>query len=257
MDRPLLYLSLTWRPSLWGLSPLLFGLPASSLVSPTHTAFVRSALGTEHLILAFIRSQSASSNITSGGIPGRLEFWIKGYPSMLPSDRFLASGEPRRGAKVIRSESARKDVRAYSKELFRSGETWAVEYSAGGGGVWKAWSSRITIPARGAPASSGATMMPKFSNDYRKRLHVPSTLPPLVTTAGGWEDVGSSSSHGHGDEEDDGSGQWKTMVDKKWGDFMEAGFDGGPNVDRTGSISKKLEFDLSEGAKAVSPRSFA
>lgn len=169
---------------------------------------------------------------------------------MLPSDRFFASGEPRCGAKVVRSESARKDVRAYSKELFRSGETWAVEYSAGGGGVWKAWSSRVAIPARGV-GSSGATMAPKFSNDYRKRLHISSTMPPLVTTAGAWEDLGGSSS-GHQDEEEDGSGQWKTMVDKKWGDFMEAGFDGGPNVDRTGSISKKLEFDLSEGAKAVS-----
>ena len=93
-------------------------------------------------------------------------------------------------------------------------------------------------------------MPPKFSNDYKKRLHIPSQLPPLVSTAGAWEDLG-----GGGRDEDEDEGKWKTMVDKKWGDFMEAGFDGGPNVDRKGSISRKLEFDLTEGAKAVSVES--
>lgn len=168
---------------------------------------------------------------------------------MLPSDRFLASGEPRRGSKVVRSESARKDVRAYTKELFRAGEGWAVEYSVGGGGVWKAWSSRVAIPTRGANGAGG-TMPPKFSNHYKKRMHVPSQLPPLVSTAGAWEDLGSGGLR----DEDEDEGRWKSMVDKKWGDFMEAGFDGGPNVDRKGSISRKLEFDLTEGAKAVSSR---
>jgi hypothetical protein len=176
--------------------------------------------------------------------------WIANYPKMLSFDRHLSSGEPRRGVKVVRAETARKDVRAYSKELFRKAEGWAAELEEGGGDVWHTWVGRVVLPLRKG-SSSRPVGGAKFSSEYRKRMHMPSSLPPLVSTAGGGEDLGGKPMRSlsmRRDEEEE-QGQFKSMTDKRWGDFMEGGFD---SFGDGGSISKKLDFDLTESARAVS-----
>lgn len=79
--------------------------------------------------------------------------------------------EPRQGVRVIRAEGMKRDVRAYSKELFRSGEAWAGELERMGGGRerWEAWQKVLNKSDGGAGAGGG----PRFSAEYRRRLHIP------------------------------------------------------------------------------------
>jgi hypothetical protein len=84
----------------------------------------------EHVLLAFVRWQDASSNESASsfgggpgspaslGVPTRLKDWIRGYPAMLPEpatrSRKLDGLQPRRGARTVRMVSVRRNVRMYT-----------------------------------------------------------------------------------------------------------------------------------------------
>lgn len=184
---------------------------------------------------------------------------------MLASDRALADGRVRPGVKCVMAEGLRRDVRAYSPELFRTGEEWAgeMEHPEGPGrpDILRNWVERVVIPSRSGSAVSPASG-PRYTADYKKRLHVPAHLPALLSTTGAVGGRGQDS----GDEDDDMEG-WKSLSEKKWGDFMSSGFGSlsspsstsigsveGKGRERRATISKKLEFDLTEGARKVRPR---
>lgn len=112
-------------------------------------------------------------------------------------------------------------------------------------------------------------------------------LPPLASTAGARENLDPSRGNLSGrrsaaggdvdslgrlipsvaDDDhllDEGGENYRSLTDKKWGDFLEGGFDGlesssggllglsgGGSRGGRSSIAKKLEFDLTEGAKKV------
>lgn len=167
---------------------------------------------------------------------------------MLVSDRRLASGEPRRGVRVIQAESVKRDVRAYSKELFRSAEEWAIELEESGMGAWDLWVQRIVIPSHRHSVDRPISP-PKFSSTYRKRLHMPLNLPPVSSRAGIQMHTQRRASYGGELDDPAEEGHFRSLTDQRWNAFMEGGFDA--FGDGKGSISKKLEFDLTEGAKAV------
>lgn len=108
--------------------PLLFGLgrPSCSF-EKAHASYIRASAATEHLLLAFIRSQHASHDRLRGEFPRALKAWIRGYPSMIVSDHQLARTIPRKEAQVVRARLAHRTVRAYSRDLLQDGATWQVD----------------------------------------------------------------------------------------------------------------------------------
>jgi hypothetical protein len=254
--------------SLFG--PLLFGVPASSPVYETHAAFSRSALATEHLLLAFIRSQAHASASHAGALPSRLQTWISGYPSMITTaERALALTGVRPGVKTIRAEGLRRDVRAYAPELFRSAESWPIEMElaerAGRPDVLRTWVERVIVPSHVGSAIH-PTSGPRFAADFKRRLHIPAHLPARYAIASGPGALSEATLESSDDDEANTS--FRSMSEKQWGDFLCGGFDGAasPSSASLGSvegkggsggrarrapISKQLEFDLTEGARKV------
>ncbi|CAE6482956.1 unnamed protein product [Rhizoctonia solani] len=228
-------------PTLAGyFGPLIFGLiPAStSTFSATLTSFYRAAHATEHLLLAHIRWEDDTQRRKTpgtGGLPSRLKDWIRGYPKMLPSDL----DRVRRGAKTARIASVRRNVRLYSPDLVQSAATWAGEGDLSGRAEW----------LRVVPKHSGLTA--RYTDTYRKRLDIPA---PTLTS----EAKKPNSNDGHQSwlssetsltsvvgtvVPEDEKAKYSSLTDMKWGEFMAVGFGDGETE------SKRLEFDLNEGAR--------
>lgn len=239
-------------------APLLFDIPSSSPAMSAHSAFVRAAAATEHLILAFIRSSGRSTTkggLGVGDLPARLKEWVRGYPAMVASDNDLARAGPRRGARVIRCERASRQVRAYSRDLVCQAELWAEDLPA----KWEAW-ERVILKGR-----QGSAARPKFSTDYRRKMGVKEMLPLPASV----NELGRQTSYGRAarpgtvkgkldrrslnDEGDEA--RWGSLAGKEWSLFEESGFDApllATQGRRDGDIKSKLQFDLSESAKTVS-----
>lgn len=226
--------------------PLLFGLGASSLsFHHAYHRYLRATNATEHLILAFIRWQDATS--TSGlGVPARLKDWIRGYPSMLPSPPTQKQERqlPRKGAKTVRIATVRRNVRMYSPDLVRTAANWATR-PKGPGEINSLTSSkeweRIAPPTLKLP--------PRYSDPYRKRMNLPPSFHP-DTGPGASSLQSSSSSPSSAAPTENGSlldqpgeDRFRSLTDQKWGEFEESGF-GNVLADE-----KKLQFDLTEGAR--------
>lgn len=227
--------------------PLLFGLGASSLsFHHAYHRYLRATNATEHLILAFIRWQDATSS--SGlGVPARLKDWIRGYPSMLPSlptqkqERPL----PRKGAKTVRIATVRRNVRMYSPDLVKTAAGWASR-PRGLNEVNSLASSKEW--ERIAPQT--LKLPPRYSDAYRKRMNLPPSFHP--DTGPGISSLHSSlSSTSSTTSTENGSllikpgeDRFRSLTDLKWGEFEASGF-GGITDD------KKLQFDLTEGARAA------
>ncbi|KAL7424843.1 hypothetical protein Q5752_000528 [Cryptotrichosporon argae] len=236
-------------------APLLFDVPASSTCMVAHSAFVRAAYATEHLILSHIRSSGRRDGVGVSDLPSRLQGWVKGYPAMVASDAELARGRPRKGARVVRCEVAAKTVRAYSRDLVATSETWAAELP----GRWDAWERVAAAPAtrRGEPAR------PKFSAAWRRRMLVKETLP-LSVSVGHQEtvyglaampnDASARPKPSRPPKEEDGfEGRWSSLAGKDWSAFEEGGFDAPAlslNLAQPRDIRSKLQFDLNESAKS-------
>ena len=225
--------------------PLLFGLGASSLsFHHAYHRYLRATNATEHLILAFIRWQDATS--TNGlGVPARLKDWIRGYPSMLPSlptqrqERPL----PRKGAKTVRVATVRRNVRMYSPDLVKTAASWANR-PKGLGELnsltnSKEW-ERIAPPSLKLP--------PRYSDTYRKRMNLPPSFHPDVGPGAQSPppstQVTTSAENGPLVNKS-GEDRFRSLTDLKWGEFEASGF-GDLLAD-----DKKLQFDLTEGARAA------
>ncbi|KAG8919332.1 hypothetical protein FRC02_001745 [Tulasnella sp. 418] len=228
--------------SLFG--PLLFGLGYSSApFSQTYQAYLRSSHAAEHLILSYIRNVEVESRNAAVGMPSRLKDWIRGYPIMIPPLRDLE--KPRRGCKLVKVASVRRNVRLYSPDLVKTSASWAGEGDLSGRKEW----SRVT--SRNLP--------PKYTDAYRKRLDIPHSYAPSISsvasstsfesTRGGTTITASSRTLGLLDDVkigNDGLGaedadRFGSLTELRWGEFEQMGF--------SEPSTKMLEFDLNESAR--------
>ncbi|KAG8932809.1 hypothetical protein FRC00_014108 [Tulasnella sp. 408] len=233
--------------------PLLFGLgPDSIPFSQTYAAYLRSSHATEHLLLSYIRNVEVEARHSASPMPLRLKDWIRGYPVMIPPLKDLE--KPRRGCRLVKVVSARRNVRLYSSDLVRTGASWGNEGDIGGRREWQRIGSK--------------TMPPKYAEDYRKRLDIPvgqapslssfSTRSSLDYHAGTVSTPPSSMasrSISFGLTLEDGSGSktstedlapkpFKSLTDMRWGEFEDMGFSD-PDM-------SKLQFDLNEASRTKS-----
>ncbi|KAI0367874.1 hypothetical protein BV20DRAFT_529986 [Pilatotrama ljubarskyi] len=240
--------------------PLLFGLGPSTLnFHHAYMHYLRAATATEHLILAFIRWQDAKASAATPalGVPTRLKAWIQGYPAMLSTIGQQDRPQPRRGARTVRVVSVRRNVRMYSPDLVKTAASWAHrprgavsnagERAFAGSREWE----RIAPPTLKLP--------PRYSDAYKKRMDLPPTFhpdsgagsaassqPPSLSSS-----ISSASSVGTTlfDEKEHGliggEDRFRSLTDLKWGEFEAMGF-GNLVADE-----KKLQFDLTEGARAA------
>ncbi|KAL1942286.1 hypothetical protein VTO73DRAFT_6350 [Trametes versicolor] len=240
--------------------PLLFGLGPSTLnFHHAYMHYLHAVTATEHLLLAFIRWQDTKASVSTPalGVPTRLKAWIQGYPAMLPSIGKQERPQPRRGARTVRILSVRRNVRMYSPDLVKTAASWAQrprgavssagERAFAGSREWE----RIAPPTLKLP--------PRYSDAYKKRMDLAPTFhpdvgasstasspPPSLTSS-----ISSASSAGSTlfDEKEHGliggEDRFRSLTDLKWGEFEAMGF---------GSVAaddKKLQFDLTEGARAA------
>lgn len=232
--------------------PLLFGLgPDSIPFSQTYAAYLRSSHATEHLILSYIRNVEVEARHSASTMPLRLKDWIRGYPVMIPPLKDLE--KPRRGCKLVKVVSARRNVRLYSPDLVRTGASWGNEGDIGGRREWQRIGSK--------------TMPPRYAEEYRKRLDIPvghapslasfSTRSSLDYHTGSVSSPPSSMMNSRHisfgltlddaatsktSTEDLAPKPFKSLTDMKWGEFEDLGFSD-PDM-------SKLQFDLNEAARA-------
>lgn len=228
--------------------PLLFGLgPPPLSFHHAYHRYLRATHATEHLILAFIRWQDATC--ASGlGVPARLKDWIRGYPSMLPSlpTQKQQRPSPRKGAKTIRVVTVRRNVRMYSPDLVKTSASWANRpkglseiNSLTNSKEWE----RISPPTLKLP--------PRYSDAYRKRMSLPPSFHPDIgpgssSLQSSLSSTSSTASMENGQSlTNPGEDRFRSLTDLKWGEFEASGF--GDHL----TDEKKLQFDLTEGARAA------
>jgi len=184
---------------------LLFGLPEDETFEVTYEAFIRAGNATEHLLLAYIRDCS-----TTEAIPTRLADHIRGYPVMLSAD-FNQPGPSVRGVPVTH---VNRTVRLYGLDLIETAcEMDVAELSS----EWKACCS----------TSDSTGKDPQLSDRFRK----------LINLRGGLKQ-----GRGQKDQrENDETEAYGSLVDKKWGDFINEGF--------SAPDQSKLAFDLKESER--------
>ncbi|KAG5645311.1 hypothetical protein DXG03_006500 [Asterophora parasitica] len=201
--------------------PLIFGLgPPSLAFHHTYMHYLRAVNAMEHLQLAFIRYQDASSM----GVPTRLKEWIKGYPAMLPflQEPTSQANKPqaRRGVRTTRVMSVRRNVRMYSPDLVSTAASWAKGSNALA--VSKEW-ARISPPTLKLP--------PRYSDAFKKRMDLPPQFHPDAGVA-----PPATRSQTLGDTD-----RFRSLTDLKWGEFESMGF--------SEHGEKQLQFDLTESAR--------
>lgn len=229
--------------------PLLFGLgPESAPFSHTYAAYLRSSHAAEHLILCTIRNVEVESLNTATSMPPRLKDWIRGYPVMISPLKDLE--KPRRGSKLIRVASSRRNTRLYTSDLVKNCASWGSEGDMPHRGEWQ----RITPNGQ----------LPKYSDDYRRRLDIPASYAPSISSFGSRSSFDTPSSLSSppsssakalafslsldtpvGDSLLDATPvkTFNSLNDLRWGEFEELGF--------SETDSKKLQFNLNEGARQV------
>lgn len=265
--------------------PLFFGIGPSTL--PFHHAYLhylRATNAMEHLILSFIRWQdtprltssnskeslAASGSANALGVPTRLKEWIKGYPAMLPflnERNWSERPQARRGARTVRVLSVRRNVRAYTSDLVKSAASWGSRPKS---------LNPIAFPENGLMKSpvweriapTSLKLLPKYSENYRKKMDMPPNFSPDTgyaippsSIAGGSGTTSASSTlsgstlgalsldtdgfgNGVGMGGREGEEKFRSLTDLKWGEFESMGFS-------TGEAEQKLKFDLTEGARTV------
>ncbi|KAL1718597.1 hypothetical protein EV715DRAFT_291209 [Schizophyllum commune] len=207
------------------------------------------------------RAQDAE---TVGGAPTRLREWIAGYPGALGRARREAPTRPgaleaRKGARVVRLMSVRRNVRTYESDLVKNGSLWgysAPKHPPTALAATREW-ERMTVGGR----------EPRYSDNFKKRLDLPTGAVPATPPAAGngAKEYGMSSylslasttspygdylggaplsstpslttSEGHDDK-------FKSLTDLKWDEFEALGFD-------EQGVQDKLKFDLGESARSA------
>ncbi|GAA5875877.1 hypothetical protein JCM16303_004031 [Sporobolomyces ruberrimus] len=196
-------------------SPYIFGLADDQTFDVTYREWQKATDATEHIILAYIRDQQ-----TDGPLPTFLEKFIVNYPSDLNISYDGRSPTIPQGAKVEEVTRVRRLTRFHSRNLIASAGTWDVPHSVS----WQLFFNQN--PSLASSTSSTTSPNPVYSNAYRHLLN--------IRTNTGLDDEF---------EDEFDQGRYKTRVDKEWSKFGELGFS---DVDE-----KKLEFDLTEGERAV------
>lgn len=147
----------------------------------------------------------------------------------------------RRGARIVRVTSVRRNVRLYSHDLVKTAASWAAKGEQGGLASAKEW-TRVMGPPN-------ARLVPRYSDSFRKCFDLPQSVVPDMGFDGSLSQSSSGSSTAvddfglMGKEEEQ---RFRSLTDLKWGEFESLGFGGGDE--------KRLEFDLNEGARTVSYR---
>ncbi len=251
--------------SLFG--PLLFGLGPSTLAfHHVYVRYLHAATATEHLILAFIRWQDApdrDGSTAALGLPMRLKAWIQGYPAMLPKINLQERPQPRRGARTTRVVSVRRNVRMYSADLVKTAASWGQKPR----GLASSSNNRSFASSREWERICPPTikLAPRYSDSFRKRMDLPANFHPETGTASSASTVSSpslsssvstaSTTSSLFDDKELGlmgmgnrtpEDRSRSLTDLKWGEFETMGFGA------VGADEKKLQFDLTEGARAVS-----
>lgn len=219
--------------------PLLFGLGNPSLpFQHTYAHYLRASHATEHLLLAFIRWQESQTQL-KGAMPVRLKDWIRGYPSMIPDMSRIE--KPRRGAKLTRLSTVKRNVRLYSPDLVKNAASWSTTHGEFPNS--KDW-ARIAPPF--------LKLQPRYSEPYRKYLNVSPSFHPdtgpgsNITEQRKLPDEDKAGKGGLGLfetaslQKDD---RFRSLTDMKWGEFENFGF--------SDTDKQKLAFDLTESARKV------
>ncbi|BEI86684.1 hypothetical protein CcaverHIS002_0700300 [Cutaneotrichosporon cavernicola] len=230
---------------------LLFDIPANSPCLVAHATFVRAASATEHMLLSYIRSTGKRDDLGLSELPSRLREWVKGYPSMVASDADLARAMPRKGARAVRCHVATRSVRAYSRDLVVSAETWRDDVPTG----WNTWDLVLLKSRRGDAGR------PKFSTPWRRKMMVKETLPlPASSNSSNKQPLAYGAplqqSQPRSSDKDEGDvGKYSSLAGQEWSAFEDMGFDM-PKQAKSWEqqkderdISQRLQFDLNESAK--------
>jgi hypothetical protein len=148
---------------------------------------------------------------------------------MIPDIKDLE--KPRRGARMVKISSIRRNVRLYSPDLVLTAAGWAGD---GDTACRKEW-DRI-VPHN---------LPPKYSDSYRKRLNLPRNFMPstanINTTQRPVSPLSMTSEEKGLGLTPENAERFKSLTEMKWGEFEELGFSSGN--------TKKLEFDLTESAR--------
>lgn len=229
---------------------LLFDIPSNQPCLAAHAAFVRAACATEHLLLSYIRSTGKRDDLGLSDLPSRLREWVKGYPSMVASDAELARGLPRKGARAVRCHVATRNVRAYSRDLIVTAETWAADMPHG----WDTWDLVVLKTRRGEAGR------PKFSTPWRRKMMVKETLPLPASSNSSKQPLtygaplrSNQPKEAQKDESD--VGKYSSLAGQEWSAFEDMGFDMpksakyGEKENDERDIQQRLQFDLNESAK--------
>lgn len=150
----------------------------------------------------------------------------------------------------------------YSPDLVKTAASWAQKSRLG-----------VQLNDRGLTGSkewervapSALKLPPRYSEAYKKRMDMSSNFHPdtgagsnpIMTVPSTSSSISSQSSTLLGDDKDysglgnglmgnrAGEDKFRSLTDLKWGEFEEMGFGG------LGTDEKKLQFDLTEGARTV------
>ncbi|KAL1744757.1 hypothetical protein HDZ31DRAFT_63819 [Schizophyllum fasciatum] len=243
--------------------PLIFGAGKDGQsFGAVYERYLGATTAMEHVLLAFFRAQDAE---TVGGAPTRLREWIAGYPGALGKARREAPTRPgaleaRKGARIVRLMSVRRNVRTYEADLIKNGSLWGYAPPAQPPTALAAtreW-ERMTVGGR----------EPRYSDGFKKRLDLPAGAAPAVPAPAGMgaaREYGlasylspSDSTSPYGDymggaplsstpsltTSEGHDEKFKSLTDLKWGEFEALGFD-------EQGVQDKLKFDLGESARSA------
>ena len=181
---------------------------------------------------------------------------------MLPKIISHERPQPRRGARTTRVVSVRRNVRLYSTDLVKTAASWAqrprgpastsTDRSFAGSREWE----RISPPTLKLP--------PRYAESFRKRMDLPANFHPetgagssastmsapslaaSISTSSTASSLFDDKEHGLLGSRSTAEDRFRSLTDLKWGEFEMMGFGD------LGADDKKLQFDLTEGARAVS-----
>lgn len=168
-------------------SGYFFGLMDDGTFDETYAQWDQITQATEHLLLAFIRDQKA----TSGQIPTHLENFISTYP---PASNSKISA----GIRMEEVTRVRRLARFHSNNLIQSAGTWTVPES-------NDWD--LFFPPKNLAASTSSTPpLPIFTPHYKHLLNI------------------RANSNLQYDDDDGAMQRFKSVVERDWGKFGELGF---------------------------------
>ncbi|KAH8920615.1 hypothetical protein BT69DRAFT_396164 [Atractiella rhizophila] len=194
-------------------SAYIFGLPDDETFDTTYSVWLKYTHATEHMLLAYIRDQKATTNVH---IPARLEEFIKTYDQSIQ----VNLTKPTATARLVEVKRIKRLARFHSKNIILGAGQWEVTGS-------KSWN--LLFPStKPAAVSSSTTLVPPtpaYTSAYRHLLNIRNIDMTDVDVV-------------KGDLQ-----RYKSLVEKEWSSFTNMGFGDGLVEE------KKLQFDLTESER--------